>query len=78
MIIEIRAYLNKDGSVNRVDVLDQARYNSDSSFHAIANSARRAVLICAPYNILSQKYPQKYDMWKTMLLRFNPMNQTVN
>lgn len=78
MIIEIRAYLNKDGSVNRVDILDQARYRSDSSFRAIADSARRAVFVCQPYNILSQKYPQKYDMWKTMLLRFNPMNQTVN
>lgn len=79
MIIEIRAYLNKDGSVSRVDVLDQGRYRSDSHFRAVAESARRAVFVCQPaYKILAQKYPQKYDMWKTMLLRFNPISHTVN
>lgn len=78
MIIEIRAYLNKDGTVSRVDILDQGRYNSDSHFSAVAESARRAVFVCQPYSILAQKYPQKYDMWKTMLLRFNPINHTVN
>lgn len=78
MIIEIRAYLNKDGTVSRVDILDQGRYHSDSHFSAVAESARRAVFVCQPYSILAQKYPQKYDMWKTMLLRFNPINHTVN
>lgn len=79
MIIEIRAYLNKDGTVSRVDILDQGRYRSDSHFRAVAESARRAVFVCQPaYKILVQKYPQKYDMWKTMLLRFNPINHTVN
>lgn len=78
MIIEIRAYLNKDGSVSQVDILDQGRYRSDSHFRSVADSARRAVFVCQPYNILAQKYPQKYDMWKTMLLRFNPISHTVN
>ena len=78
MIIEIRASLNKDGTVKDVDILDKARYNSDRHFKAVADSAKRAVYICAPYGILSQKYPHKYDMWKTMLLRFNPINHSVN
>ena len=78
MIIEIRASLNKDGTVKDVDILDKTRYNSDRHFRAVADSAKRAVYICAPYGILSQKYPHKYDMWKTMLLRFNPINHSVN
>ncbi len=78
MIIEIRAYLNKDGTVREVDILDKSRYNSDRHFRSVADSARRAVFVCQPYNILAQKYPQKYDMWKTMLLRFNPISHTVN
>ena len=78
MIIEVRAYLNKDGTVRDVDILDRARYNSDNHFRSVAESARRAVFHCQPYEILAQKYPQKYDMWKTLLLRFNPINHTVN
>lgn len=54
MIIEIRASLNKDGTVKDVDILDKARYNSDRHFKAVADSAKRAVYICAPYGILSQ------------------------
>ena len=78
MIVEIRAYLNKDGTVRDVDILDKSRYNNDNHFRSVAESARRAVYTCQPYSILAQKYPQKYDMWKTMLLRFNPVSHTVN
>ena len=77
MIIEIRAYLNQDGSVKKVDVLDSSRYGSDNHFRSVADSARRAVYICAPYDIFAQKYGDKYDMWKTMLLRFNPLDGQV-
>ncbi|MBP5398917.1 MAG: hypothetical protein J6Y53_00680 [Alphaproteobacteria bacterium] len=78
MIIEVRAYLNQDGTVRQVDILDKGRYNRDPHFRSVADSARRAVFVCQPYNILAEKYPQKYDMWKTMLLRFNPISHTVN
>jgi len=78
MVVEIRAYLAKDGSVQKVDILDSGRYSGDSHFRSVADSAKRAVYVCAPYTILSQKYGDKYDMWKTMLLRFNPINHTVN
>ncbi len=78
MIIEIRAYLNRDGSVQKVDILDTLRYNRDRHFRSVADSAKRAVYICQPYGILSKKYGDKYEMWKTMLLRFDPINHTVN
>ena len=77
MIVEIRAYLRQDGSVDQVDILDQTRYNSDTHFRSVADSARRAVYICAPYKIFAEKYADNYDMWKTMLLRFNPLDATI-
>ena len=78
MIVEIRAFLNQDGSVRKVDILDETRYNSDTHFRSVADSARRAVFICAPYSIFAEKYSDKYDMWKTMLLRFNPLTGDIN
>ena len=61
MIIEIRAFLNKDGSVRKVDIINTSRYNSDAHFRSVADSARRAVYICAPYSIFADKYADKYD-----------------
>ena len=55
MIIEIRAFLNKDGSVRKVDIINTSRYNSDAHFRSVADSARRAVYICAPYSIFADK-----------------------
>ena len=78
MIIEIRAHLNQDGSVRDVQILDTSRYNSDNRFRAIAESARRAVYTCQPYSIFAEKYGDKYDMWRTLKLRFNPMDGAIN
>lgn len=77
MIVEIRAELNQDGSVRKVDIMDKSRYGTDNYFRSVADSARRAVYICAPYKILADKYAEKYDLWKTMLLRFNPLDNSV-
>lgn len=77
MIVEIKAQLNQDGSVRRVDIVDMSRYNGDNHFRSVADSARRAVYICAPYTILADKYAEKYDMWKVMLLRFNPLDSSI-
>ena len=77
MIIEIRAFLIKDGSVRKVDIINTSRYNSDAHFRSVADSARRAVYICAPYSIFADKYADKYDKWNTMLLRFNPLDGQI-
>lgn len=77
MIIEVRVFLNKDGSVRDAKILDTSRYNSDRAFRAVADSARRAVFVCEPYAIFANRYADKYDMWKTMLLRFNPFDASI-
>jgi len=77
MIIEIKAQLNQDGSVRSVEVQNTTRYNTDNHFRSVADSAKRAVYICAPYKILSEKYAEKYDEWRVLRLRFNPIDQSV-
>lgn len=77
MVVEIRAFLNRDGTVREVKILDTSRYGSDNHFRSVADSARRAVYICQPYSIFAEKYPEKYDLWNTMLLRFNPLDASI-
>lgn len=83
MIIEIRAFLNKDGSIRNVEILDKSRLNSDYHFRAIAESAVRAVYSCSNkngvniYKIFAEKYADKYDMWQTIKLKFNPMDASI-
>ncbi len=83
MIIEIRAHLSKIGTITNVEILDKSRLNSDYHFRAIAESARRAVYSCQNkngvniYKVFADKYADKYDMWKTIKLRFNPMDASI-
>lgn len=83
MLIEIRVYLGTDGKVRDVKILDKSRYNKDAAFRSVAESARRAVYICdkkndeSPFRIFPKNYEQAYDTWKTLLLRFNPLDGGV-
>ena len=77
MIIEIKAQLNQNGSVYSVEIMNKGRYDTDTHFRSVADSAVRAVYICAPYKILSEKYAYKYEEWKVLRLRFNPIDQSV-
>jgi hypothetical protein len=83
MVVEIRVNLRKDGSVDDVKIADRARYNTDSSFRSVAESARRAVYICeynkedSPFKFLAVKYPQNFEVWKTLVLFFNPLDGGV-
>ena len=77
MIVEIKAELTQEGGVRSVEIMDKMRYNSDTHFRSVAESAKRAVYICAPYKILSEKYAEKYNEWRVLRLRFNPIDQSV-
>ena len=74
--IEIRAQINKDGSVRDVQILNKAL---NRVYQSVADSARRAVWICdgdsekSPFKILAEKYADHYSDWKSITLRFNPM-----
>ena len=69
LVIEITVTMNPDASVREARVVDQGRM-SDSFYRAAADAAVRAVLNprCNPLKLP----PDKYDLWKTFILNFNP------
>jgi outer membrane biosynthesis protein TonB len=76
VVVEIKAFINKDGSVRDVKILNKQNY---PAFSSVSESAKRAVYICAgkgtesPFYILSQKYADHYGDWKEIYLRFSPL-----
>jgi hypothetical protein len=72
LIVDIRIEVNPDRTVKSAEIVDQSRYGSDSFFAAAADSARRAVFnpMCNPLALP----PDKYEIWKDILIRFNPQD----
>lgn len=76
MTIELKAYVNRDGRVKDVRVLNM---KGDPVFRSMADSAVRAVWVCdsknddSPFKILSVKHPENYSSWKEIYLRMNPI-----
>lgn len=73
MVVEITVSLSADGKVIETNIVDKARYNSDSFFRSLADSAERAIHICSPLRVPADKY----ETWKDMRLYFNPSNGGV-
>ena len=80
MIVEIRAFINKDGSVREVKILNM---KADPVFRSMAESAKRAIYVCdalkedSPFRILANKRPEMYSSWKEIYLRMNPIDKGV-
>jgi outer membrane biosynthesis protein TonB len=70
LIVDVRVYMNRDGSVRKAQIIDTARMRSDAFFRAAAESALRAMLNnnCTPLKLPADKY----DRWQQMVLRFDP------
>ena len=79
MLVEIRVSLAKDGTIQKVDVIDSRRFNSDPSFRSVAESAIRAIYATQkPFKeFFGVKYADKYNTWSTLRLRFDPLNKGV-
>ena len=79
MIVEVRAYVNRDGSIRDVKILNM---RSDPAFRSVAESARRAIYICentedSPFKMLAEKRGDSYQGWKEIFVRFNPLDGGV-
>jgi serine/threonine protein kinase len=79
MIVEVRAYVNRDGSIRDVKILNM---RSDPAFRSVAESARRAIYICentedSPFKMLAEKRSDSYQGWKEIFVRFNPLDGGV-
>lgn len=70
LAIDIKVVVNPDRTVQRAELADTYRYNSDSFYRAAADSALRALNnpLCTPLNLP----PDKYDLWHEMTITFDP------
>lgn len=72
MAVMLDLKLAPDGAVTDIKIRDMMRYNSDSFFRAMADSAIRAVKKSSPIKNLP---PEKYDVkdgWREMEMNFDP------
>ena len=73
MIVELRVFLNSDGSLRRAEPVDKERLERDPFYRASAEAASRAVERCSPLKLPSKKY----EAWKEMVLVFDPGEWTA-
>ncbi len=80
MRVEIRVYLNRDGSIKKIEFLDKGRFNSDPSYRSVAESAQRAIIATQQVfkDVFAGKYSGNYDNWSTLRLNFDPLDKGVN
>ena len=79
MMVEIRVSLGRDGSIKKIDFVDSNRYNTDPAYRSVAESAQRAIIATqqAFKEVFGVKYADKYDVWSTLRLYFDPLNKGV-
>ena len=65
--VVLRVLFKPDGSLGREPVLVEA--TASSLGPALAESAKRALLLCQPFTMLK---PEHYDQWKDLELKFDP------
>ena len=70
LVVELRVEVGPDGMVQQAIIVDQGRAGADPFFRAAAESARRAFFnpLCRPLRLP----PDKYDVWKDMVVDFSP------
>jgi hypothetical protein len=70
LAVDIEVVVNPDRTVQRAEIVDQARLGSDPAFRAAAMSAQRALRMpqCTPLALP----PEKYREWQDMTLHFDP------
>ena len=68
--VDIYMVVNEDRTLQSARIEDTGRYDSDTFFRAMADSALRAVYNpnCSPFELP----PDKYESWKTIIVTFDP------
>ncbi len=67
-VVSIHVVLEPDGAVQTAEIVDNPRYVTDTLFHSIADSARRAALVASPLQVP----PGRYDAFHDVILDINP------
>ena len=70
MMVQVRLKLNPDGTLRESRIVDRFRMETNVTYKAVAESALRAIRNprCSRFNLPLHKF----DVWKDMVLRFNP------
>jgi len=69
MVVKVRVRFNQDGRLAEAPIIANQEYNS--AFRAASKNAINAVRACEPFQLPSDKY----EMWKDMVLNFDPRTQ---
>ncbi|MGV6820732.1 MAG: hypothetical protein ACWA5T_09585 [Parvularcula sp.] len=71
LLVQVDIFLNIDGTLRRVDVINDGEINrSGNPYWAAARTrATQAVETCEPYDLFD---PARYDEWKTIRFNFKP------
>ena len=73
MKIVIKTTLAPDGNISDIDILNIDEYKSSPWFKVVAESARRALIVCSPYNLPVEYYQD----WKNIVFTFYPDKKSV-
>ena len=68
LVFRVRIYLNQDGTVAAAPELVDTSGLGDPYFRAAVDSAKRAVLMCAPFQLPAEKYAS----WNDITITFDP------
>ena len=71
--VTLKITVNPDRTIQSARIADQWRYNQDSFFRAAADAALRATQ--HPNCTVLDLPPDKYELWKDIVLNFNPAAQ---
>lgn len=71
-VVTLHLNVLPDGTISKVEIIDQLRYSSDPFFRAMADSATRAVYKSSPLqNLPTDKYDVR-DGWRELEINFDP------
>jgi len=69
LLVRIKLYLNRDGSVLKTEILDHERMNmpGQTYYKVLAESVLRAIKLCEPLRVPNTSY----ERWKELQLNFD-------
>ena len=68
LVVTLRIQLGPDGSVRRVEIVDDG---GGANYRTMAESGRRAVLKASPFDALT-RHVDKYEGWRDITMTFSP------
>jgi hypothetical protein len=68
LAVDLRVTFDRSGRVTRADIVDVGRTVQDDRFRRVAQSARRALGACSPFDLPADSYA----LWNRFTLRFVP------